>query len=419
MKKSTLLGWTICLLAALFYAYDFLLRVMPSIMVHPLMHTFDANAAQIGVLSAFYYYAYTPLQLPAGIIVDKYSPRWVLSISALLCAFGALIFGSTDNLMVANLSRAMMGIGSAFAFVGALKLGAIWLPANRFALFAGLTTTLGTIGAIFADNILSFMVKDLGWRHTAFVSGIAGLLLAALMFAFIQNRQQERHKSLHTEEFHSWHHTFKRMLTLAKNKTIWLNGIVGACLFVPISVFASLWGVDFFARAYELSHTKAASAISLIFIGMAVASPLAGHLSETLNSRKIPLLIGNIGCLVSISCLIYLDHVPLFIGYSLLFLIGTFCSPQILVFAIAKDLSPPLTTGISTSLTNFIVTIGAALFQPLIGYALDLVWQGKKTALGTPYFSLHDYRVALSFLVGSLVFSLLLIVFLPKYTHPR
>ena len=85
MLRDIIFPWTICLLAALFYCYDFLLRVTPSVMVHPLMAEYGVNATEIGLLSAFYYYAYTPLQLPSGAVTDKYNPRWVLSLSAPTC----------------------------------------------------------------------------------------------------------------------------------------------------------------------------------------------------------------------------------------------------------------------------------------------------------------------------------------------
>lgn len=143
---------------------------------------------------------------------------------------------------------------------------------------------------------------------------------------------------------------------------------------------------------------------------------LVGHLSDVIKNRRFLILIGNVMTILLSGWLIYLPEVSLTTAYALLFFIGVFTAPQILVFAIAKDLSPPLTTGIATAMTNFIVTIGAALFQPLIGYVLDLQWQGKTTAMGTPLFTVSEYQVALSLLVASLGISLILIAFLPG-TH--
>lgn len=415
--KLSVIPWAICFLAMAFYCYDFLLRVMPSVMIHPLMNAYRVNAGQIGLLSAFYYYTYTPLQLPAGVIADKYKPRVVLGFSCLLCALGALLFAATDSFVIACISRAMMGAGSAFAFVGALKLAAIWLPENRFALFAGLTTSIGTLGAVTADNFLSSLVATLRWQHAVYLTGIIGMFLSFLLFLFL--RRSQTHKEISSRADQSWKNILKRLILLARSPYIWLNGIIGAFMFLPISVFASLWGVDFLERNYNIPNTHAASATSLVFLGLAITSPFIGYLSDLIQSRKIPLFIGCLGCVITSYLLIYVPNISLSTAYVLLFLIGMFTSPQALIFAISKDLSPPLTTGISTAMANFIVTIGAGVYQPVIGFILDSQWNGTTTALGTPIFSTTNFQFAFSTLIISLGISLVLILFLPKYNPSK
>lgn len=414
-NKGLFFAWFICLLAAFFYSYDFLLRVMPSVMLHPLMHTYGANATQIGLLSAFYYYAYTPLQLPSGVVMDKYPSRWVLTVSALLCALGAILFSLTENFSLAIIARIMMGVGSAFAFVGALKLGAILLPAKRFALFSSITVGLGILGAVLADNILSHMVADIGWQASSLWAGIMGLLLAGLLFLFV--RDKPVHLSESIKPTHTWQEIGGHLWKLACHPVVWINGIIGALLFLPISVFASLWGVDFLARRFAISATHAASAVSLVFIGTAVASPLVGFLFEKLKGAKLILLFGHLGCIALVSLLVFGPNLSLTMAYGLLFGIGLFTAPQALIFTVAKKLSAPGTTGMSTAMTNFIVTLGAAFFQPFIGFALDLNWQGQKSSLGTPIFSISNYQFALSLLIFALVASMLMIYFLPKYAN--
>jgi hypothetical protein len=172
-----------------------------------------------------------------------------------------------------------------------------------------------------------------------------------------------------------------------------------------------------YQKKYNLLNANAASATSLVFIGLAIASPFAGFISDALKSLKMPLFIGALGCFISSYVLIYVDDVSLTTSYVLLFLIGVFAAPQVLVFAIAKDLSPPLTTGMATASANFLVTIGAGVYQPLIGYALDYKWGGLTTKLGTPYFTLSDYQFAFIILVASILSCCLLVLFLPDYHY--
>ncbi|QBR85380.1 MFS transporter [Legionella israelensis] len=409
-----MLPWIICLLAALFYSYDFLLRVTPSVMIHPLMAEYSVNTTQIGLLSAFYYYAYTPLQLPSGLIVDKYNPRWVLSVSALCCTLGTFLFALTDYLVVAYVARAMMGIGSAFAFVGALKLAALWLP-EQFALFSGITTALGTLGAMATDTILSYMVAHAGWRNAVYYSAFAGLLLTLLLFLLVRDKPQSE-KIITDDGYYHWSSLTYRLFCLFMNWRFCFTGLVGACLFLPISVFASLWGVAFIAERFDISTANAASMTSLIFLGMAVSGPLMGWLSDKIQNRSVFLFAGSFFVLLFSALLIYKENIPFIWICPLLFLIGFSVGPQILTFAIAKEISPLGSTGLATAATNFIVTIGAAIFQPLIGYFLEQTWDGRLTTMGTPYYDVSNYREAFTVFMIFLALSFAMTFFIPKNT---
>jgi len=106
MKNSSpLLRWTIWVLAAVFYFYEFVLRVSPSVMVPELMTSFGITASAVGFLSACYLYAYAPMQLPVGILMDRYGIKKVLSSASLLCGLGALLFAFAHHLISASIGR--------------------------------------------------------------------------------------------------------------------------------------------------------------------------------------------------------------------------------------------------------------------------------------------------------------------------
>lgn len=410
--KGTLIPWIICLLAVIFYFYDFFLRVTPSVMIQPLMKQYGVGATEIGFISAFYYYAYTPLQIPSGVVVDKYSIKWTLTLSALLCAVGTLIFAAFLNLTAAFIGRALMGIGSAFAFIAALKLAAVWLPKKYFAFFSGLATSFGVLGAISADTVLSRMVVKLGWRDSVFITSIIGFILAVLIFLVVRDRPTWIVRM--PRSYHTWRRTGERLFGLIKMWRFWVNGVVGAFLFTPVSVFASLWGVAFLIHSYNLPAAEGATAASLIFIGTAIGSPLAGWFSDAIRSRRLPMFIGTLATTAISLLLIYMGSLSAVTVFILLFLLGLFAGPEALVFAIAREISPPRSTGISTATTNFIVTLSAAIFQPLIGYLLELHWTGTKTATGIPFYTTQDYRFALFIIPLALFLAFLLTFFIPR-----
>lgn len=115
-------------LAASFYLYEFILQVAPSVMAESMMKTFGVTGQGFGVISAFYFYAYAPTQLPAGVLYDRYGPRKLMTFAIVLCAFGSAFFASTDSVFTACIGRFLIGIGSAFSFIGVLVLISRWFP---------------------------------------------------------------------------------------------------------------------------------------------------------------------------------------------------------------------------------------------------------------------------------------------------
>src|SRR3989338_7867051 len=187
-----LLAWTICGIGALFYFYEYLLRVAPSVVTNELMLTYHIGAAALGNLTAFYYYIYSPMQLPVGLLMDRYGPRRLLTIATATCAIGTFLFTYTHYLWVAQVGRFLTGFGSAFAFVGVLKLATIWLPPQRFAMIAGLATTLGQIGGMVGVITLTALVNHGGWQSTFYLMAYIGVGLTILMYAVLRDHNPNR-----------------------------------------------------------------------------------------------------------------------------------------------------------------------------------------------------------------------------------
>jgi len=125
-------------LAASTFLYAFLQRVSPSVMVEDLMRDFGVGAAVLGSLSAFYLYAYAGLQIPLGLLFDRFGVRRLMVASIAVSGAGSLIFAAAPAVEIAYLGRALIGAGAACSFVGALTVTALWLPPARFAMLAGL-----------------------------------------------------------------------------------------------------------------------------------------------------------------------------------------------------------------------------------------------------------------------------------------
>lgn len=369
-KVVTFSAIFMCALAAIFYCYEYYLRVAPTVITADLMRAFKINNTSFGSFIAYYYFAYVPAQIPAGVLLDRYGPRIILTISSLICAIGTLFFIS-DHFWLAKVGRFIVGFGSAFAYVGVLKIASIWLPKKYFALVAGITSALGMFGGITGIILVERLVRIFGWRDTLFYAGIAGIILSFFILFFIKARPKPR-KGQVSMELHktSFQEMFLEIQNIIKIPAIWCAGLIGCFSFLPLSIFAELWATPFL-EAYGLSPSNAAIGASLVFVGFAIGGPLCGLLSEKLHTRKKIIIAGLLLSSIASLIIVWWTCSNLWILYTLLFSLGFFASAEVLVFAIGNDVCDPKVSGTTVAFINMLVMCGGIVLQPTVGFILD------------------------------------------------
>jgi sugar phosphate permease len=413
IKLAVIIPWLICGLGALYYCYEYFLRICPGVMTNELMREYGLTGAQIGGLSAFYYHAYVPMQIMVGLLMDRYGPRRLLTLACLACAFGTYLFASGYSLAVAEAGRFLVGFGSAFAFVGALKLATIWLPPNRFALVSGIILCLGMIGAMMGDILLRALVDAIGWQVTIYISAVAGVVLTAILFTFIRDSNpQHVNYNKHALDFRG---LLSGLWNALKNPQIWLNGLVGCLLYLSLSAFAELWGISYLEQAHGLSKVHAANANSMVFLGWAVGGPFWGWFSDFIKRRCLPIMCSSVVALVLVSILLFVPNLPTAFIYFILFAFGLLSSVQILVFAICREATSIKIAGTAIALTNMIVMLGGNLFQPIIGKLLDMSWTGALVD-GARVYSPAAYQFALALMPVGIIIAIF-VMFFVRETH--
>ena len=417
VKKHPLIPWLICGIGALFYGYEYILRIAPSIMSSELMHDFRLSASRYGSVIALYYFAYSPMQLVVGVLIDRYGPRRLLVAACALCVIGAFIFGSAQSVWMLGFGRLLIGLGSAFAFVGALKIATIWLPPNRFAFASGLITTLGTLAAMGGDIFIAPLVEWHGWRMTTFDLAILGVFLIVIMFVFVQDRIKTSHHTFYVAD-PEFKDVLKGLWFAIKSPYIWMAGAIGCLMYLGLSTFAELWGISYLIQAHHISYNQSATAISLMFLGWSIGGPIIGFLSDKFQQRRMPLMVGSMIGLFIMLIVLYVPNLSLFSVESALFSLGFVISAQIIVFAISREVSPEKISGTAIAFTNMLIMLGGLVFQPVIGWLLDLHWHGT-ILQGVPIYSIHDYQIALSILPIGLIISFILGFFLRETRASR
>lgn len=412
-----LLPYAIIFLAAFFYVYEFYLRVMPSAMTHELMRSFATDSNGLGWISSLFFWGYAFMQIPAGLALDRYGPRILLSIMMLFCAGGALIFGMTESLNVAYLSRFIIGFSSSFAFVGSLLLASRWFPARYFALITGLVQFMGSMGAIAGESPIAWLVTQFGWRPTAIWSAVSGIIFAVLIWAVVRDRPPKpinvsQHKLNLIEKVGE----MERLRRVLSHPQTWWVGIYAFCCWAPISIFAGLWAAPFLMQEYSISATTATNAMVAIWLGNAFASPLVGWWSNRINNRRIPLILSSVLAIASSLGILYLGPISWGWMYVMLAMFGAAAASQSVTFGLVQDIHPPSVAGTAVGFNNMAVIFGGVILIPIVGIILKAGWTGQMHN-GVPIYSMPNFQHALLMLPICGVLSLIVSLFFIRETH--
>ncbi|WP_416897601.1 MAG: MFS transporter [Minwuia sp.] len=387
-------AWIVWFLAANAFFFAFFQRAAPSVMVDPLMTTFSVGAGVMGNLAALYLYIYAVLQLPVGLMLDRWGPRILLTGGMLVAAAGTAAFAFAENIWVAYAGRLAIGAGSAVGFISALTLAAAWHTPGRFGMFSGMTMGYAMLGGFLAQGPLGHVVEQMGWRDPVAFTAVWGAALAVLIWIVVRDRPDGGRVQRTGSQ--SLGRSLLQAMSLRHN---WVLGVYGCFLSGPFLSYGLLWGVPHIMLIYDVGRETAGFSASLMTIGFAIGGPLGGFLSDRFRRRKLPLMIAAGTSLLLWAVMLYGPPMPLFTYQIMIFLVGLFGGSMILTLALARELSPPSIGGAVTGFVNGAFVGGGALMQPLVGIVLDLAWDGTVTADGAvPYYSPAHFDTALSVL---------------------
>lgn len=410
MKKLGIIMW---LLAVVFYLYQYILRVSPSVMQQEIMGSFAIDGHGFGSLAAVGTFFYAILQIPAGVLSDLYGARRMIILSIFLCTVGVALFGYTDSLHLAYLARSFIGIGSACAFLCVSKVSSDWFPVEKKSLLFALTVMIGTCGALLGGAPLELMNNGFGWRSSFYMlAGLGVVILVANLF-FLRDRVIA---DISSSVMPSRDETWQAIKEVFKSLFCWMYAIVAVGIYLSISVFADLWGVSFLMLKYELSRTVAAQAVSMIYIGTCFGVIAAAWLSGFFKDRR--LIIGGSALIVAclLTFIVFGNINALWAIYAIMFVIGFAAGGEVLCFSSSCEVMSTSVAATVTGFINFVVTLGAALIQKQIGQVLNMLWDGTMTESGLPLYTIQDYQGAMSLVIIVTLSSFVLSFFLKDST---
>ena len=382
------------------YLLSFFHRVAPAAIARDLAAAFETSAASLGVLAATYFYVYTLMQIPTGVLADTLGPRKILTLGGVVAGAGSLLFGLAPSFEIAVVGRTLVGLGVSVAFIALLKLIAVWFDERRFATLAGATMFIGNIGSVMAGAPLARAAQAAGWRTVFVVVGLLSLLIGVLSWAFVKDHPAEaeggRRVAGARADRTAW---LAGLMAVMKNRATWPGFFVNLGIGGSFFGFAGLWAVPYLTQVHGMTRAVASNHISVYFIGFAIGCAVIGRMSDHLGRRK-PLMVGG-AILHALGWLAWIagGPLPLALTYALCSVMGLLTASLTLSWACAKEVNPPLLSGMATSVVNVGVFLGPAILQPLVGWAMDRSWQGAVEG-GARLYAAGDYRAGLVLLAG-------------------
>lgn len=400
-------------LVTAFYFAQFFLQVSPGVLFPELAHDWSLDAAQFGFMSSAFLYTYVALQIPVGLLLDRYNAAVILAVAAFLFGVASCLFIFSPNLSTACISRMLMGASSAFAFLGALHIAMRRFLPRYFAMLAGMTETIGSLGAVAGNALFACLIAYFRWTTIYWFIGIMMFLISGLIYYFIKHSHPKTITPIKHQKPIHFIETFK---IIGSHKAFYAAALYGFMIWGPMITFSGLWGVPFLREDNHISTATAATIISFAWLGLAIGSPVLGHLSDRLKRRRIFLVAAAAFGLVSMVLLIVFRGLPLPLLGTLLLIIGAAASVQSVTFGYVNDHCNRQIASTAAGVTNTVSVACGIVLQPLVGFYLDAHWAGQRNHHGLPIYHWTVYQVALIPLVVCYAIAILISLFWIKET---
>lgn len=384
------IGWFVI---ALFYLYQYILRVSPGIFIEDIRQHYKVTAEEFSTLGFYYLIAYSVIQIPLGIIVDRLGVKKVCLASIALCVIGSYILSHAHHFYLAQISRFIIGAGSASAFMCAIKFISDHIPPGNRGFLMGATLAFGTGGAIFSGKLVGLLEAGFTWQDIINISVFLGLGVFAIIFCVVKGANQDEAVELYTRSISE---NLKDLRRIASSKKIILYAVLAVGLYSPLSALADLWGAGFIRQKFALSKADSAQFTMIIYIGLTFGSLLLPWLCERRHLLNQAITLCSFALLMSFSMLLYFPSQNLLFLGSMLFMIGFFGGAEMMCFTGALIDSRASDSGQIIGFVNTLNMLCGGFIQWVVGFMLDLQWSYQLDAFGVRVYTDLQYENAFS-----------------------
>jgi len=350
-------------------------RTAPGLITEQVMKDFNVTATTIGFLTSIQFFVYTGLQIPMGILADRYGPNFFLVIGAILTGIGTIMYSLGTDEIVLFLARILTGTGDATIWVNMVLILGQWFKVKEFVRLIGLAGMTGSLGFLFATVPFSILINLLGWRGAFFSAGLLLCLCGILLYFVLIKKPNQifltKSAAVKEEEIPR-EKTFALLRRIFSNRQAWALffchfGVVGAYV-----GFIGSWAVPYGMDVYGMTRSDASQLIMIGLIGALIGAPLTSWISSRLDTIKRPYVIVHTMILLSWSFfLLFKGNPPFSMLVLLFFIIGFGYGASALTFAVVRQSFPMIESGIVSGFANTGGFLSAVLLPSIFGYILD------------------------------------------------
>lgn len=362
-KTISTIVW-LCITA--FYCYQYILRALPNIIMIDIINKYNIGSSEFSSFASVYYIGYVIVHIPIGIMFTRVNTRGILSICIILTAIGLAPLAYSTNWTAVVLGRAITGIGSSAAIVGALQTFRIIYP-NKFSIMLGAMVFFGLNTVVNTGSLLTTIISIIGINATIRILLYSGLLLAVVTYYITPKFSNSSDQCNITIDIKN---TFC-------NARLVIASILAGLMVSPLEGFADAWGSAFIMTVYCLQKPLADSIILSIFLGMSIGSIILPYIA---NKTRMYFGITIISGVVMFLCFTYiLNYKTTTINtlYCMCFILGICSSYQVVIISKITTFVKKEISGVAAAVANMIIMAFGAVFHKLIGFTLDWNWNGS------------------------------------------
>ncbi|WP_075980178.1 MFS transporter [Bacillus massilinigeriensis] len=368
-KQNSRFRWVVFVSVLLTYLFISSQRTAPGLITDQVMLDFHVTATTIGLLTSIQFFVYTGLQIPMGMLADRFGPNFFLIIGSILTGFGTIIYSFGAHEFALFFGRILTGIGDATIWVNLVLILSQWFNTREFPRLIGVTAMTGSLGFIVATVPFSIFIDLLGWRKAFFSTGLL-LCLCSILLYFVLIKKTKQPFLVKGEG--------PRESTLVLLRRIFFNRQAWALFLCHFGIvgtyvgFIGSWAVPYGMNVYGLSRSGSSQLILVGLIGAIIGAPIASWVSSRFNEIKRPYIVVHFIFALGWSVfLLFKGNPPLSLLPSLFFIIGLAYGANALTFASVRKSFPITESGIASGFANTGGFLSAVLLPSIFGKVLD------------------------------------------------